>query len=443
MNIKRKKIINYLIVFWGLSLIFFTACNQVKEDDFPDPTEDNLDVEALTTPESPTVINLLNNQSFGTETEFELLTSTETAGAAQFIGRGLMLYTPKETATEGTDKVRFRTRSGKDKPWQENEIKVIIVVKPDDLPCRLGARPDFAFIPPTEPSLVIDVLANDRFCNNRPDSSSLQIAIQPLLGKAEIVQPAGGRPKVRYTRNQNNPTTANRDVFVYKIHELNKPDNVAYGVVVVNFGQGQGCRLKAEDDLLTMSRKDTNRKVIPVLRNDFFCPELVKWDEFRVVRPPKYGVAFVTNDHKIIFKSSVPSLNMNPLPEKDEFRYHIKYKDGRVDTAKVLIIYQDSLVCPAVLPQANDDKYRFRGDTMQIGKLNLPVLANDRFCPPAFNPAKFIITQRPGVGQAVVLNGFIQFVPPTTNWRGRVKFKYQICENNNNCDDAEVEVEIE
>jgi hypothetical protein len=444
-----KKNRNHLLsaAFCLIACFFFlTACNRAEIEN-PEPEVDNSEKEAITTPESPTIINLLEGQAnITTETEFELVGNTENGGTAQFVGQGLLLYTPAENATESTDRVKCRRRHGRDKPWVEFVIRVIIVKDRNSMPCKLGANPDFAFLAPDQASTIIDVLANDRFCNNRPDSSSLKIAIMPIFGKAEVTPVISTRqPLIRYSRTQNTPPAGGRDIFVYRVHELGNPNNVGYGVVVVNYGQN--CRLKAVDDFLLMSPKDTTRKIIHVLRNDYFCPELMDSAEFKVVREPRWGKAVVTNDRKIVYKSNLPYIDIAPIPEKDEFKYQIKYRDGRKDSASVIIRYEMPQVCPAVLPQANDDKYIFRADTIKFDKIWLPVLRNDRFCPSQFNPARFTVTRKPEVGTAVVLNGLIQFIPPTNTWRGKVKFRYQICEGilgttNSNCDDAEVEVEI-
>ncbi|MCU0447805.1 MAG: hypothetical protein MUE85_23145 [Microscillaceae bacterium] len=446
MKKNRNSILNYFC--WVLlAMSVLAACNRAEIED-PNPELGDTEQEAITTPESPTVINLLEGQTGITaQTEFELVGNTQNGGKAQFIGQGLLLYTPAESTTQSTDQVRCRRRNGADKPWHDIIIRIVIVKDANAMPCQLGAVPDFAFIPPSEASILIDVLANDRFCNNRPDSSSLQIAIQPVYGKAEVVPitSLSNRPRVRYSRTQNTPPAGGRDIFVYKIHEKNNSNNIGYGVVVVNYGNpDQSCRLKGVEDFLTMPPRDTTRKVIDVLRNDIFCPELMNWEEFKILVEPRYGNAQINSDRRMVYKLK-KGLNIQS-GMNDRIKYQIQYKDGRKDTANVWIRFDEPVVCPAVLPQANDDQYTFRADTIRFDRVFLPVLRNDRFCPPQFNPAKFVVTRKPEVGAAIVLNGVIQFIPPSNTWRGRVKFRYQICEgfapNPSTCDDAEVEVEI-
>ncbi|BDD08968.1 hypothetical protein FUAX_14000 [Fulvitalea axinellae] len=88
-------------------------------------------------------------------------------------------------------------------------------------------------------------------------------------------------------------------------------------------------------------------------------------------------------------------------------------------------------------PIANDDEAEGAYNT----ELEIEVLANDTDPDGNLDPSSLTITQEPASGKAEVLGGMVLFTPQN-GFEGEMKLKYQICDEDNQCDDATVTVTV-
>ncbi|MEO1654100.1 MAG: Ig-like domain-containing protein [Bacteroidota bacterium] len=414
------------------------SCDQLQQDVVPtDPVDPDFEVKTL--PESPLVVNLLERHSVGATTTFNLKSATTNKGRAEFVDKGLVLYTPNAGENSGTDEIDYEVCA--DGNCQDFAIGVTFTTDSTDVPCEQGVRPDFItiFCPAPEENIFIDVLANDYFCDQAADPQTLALISEPIYGTARVED-----GQVIY--NQSPVDSVNIlpfpwvDVLVYRVAQTGDPSNVGYAAVVITILPDVPiCTdIAAQDDFVTVNQDEDS--FIDVLQNDILCIDQL--ETIIIDNQPTNGVAEVLQA-SIDF---LPSIKYTPnagYVGSDQLTYTVRNFDGLTATATVYleVIADSGFACTTVLPTAQEDSLiipisQIVGqEPVDTTVFTVAVLQNDDFCPGYITSGvDFSILEGPIMGSAWINEDLIYYVPPTGVQSGDSDvIQYQICGLDGNC----------
>ena len=409
----------------GLFCVFLNSCDNIGADIQPPITEyDNLDaVDAFyTTPGSTIAINLLDafknvrlSLQPGQIIKFDIVRSPGT-GELVYLKDGLYAYTPDETVTEGEDNFVFSVESSRSGApvLQKDTVTVIVTENMERVGCQSGVLPDLAKTDLNLP-VLIDVLANDKFCVGEAELASLTVEKMPATGSA-IVKDG----KVLYT-----PKTgfAGREGFPYSIKSTGNDQKKHYGFATVRVGVPE-CKLTLVGDVFAWERagKANDSLVIDVLKNDKLCGASVLVP-ISVSKLPKNArvtvIGTAKNLNKLVFK---PSEGYN---EQAEFTY--KRCEGiECKEAKVVIISKIKPAAPCTVLAREDAVKVSVGNpdaNLKKGLIVLNVLLNDKFCR---GLKSVFIKDAPNIGKADIdAKGKLTY-QVKAGYTGEVPFTYVV-----------------
>ncbi|MBL3658728.1 Ig-like domain-containing protein [Fulvivirga sediminis] len=212
MLVKNKLIWSIIVV-----LVFF-GCDSFEEDVYPDKNQiDNTsDVVMSLSPGSPVVLDLLQSTQLTGNASISISVKP-VRGTASITTTGLLKYIPNQDFISGADSLKYKACIDVDC----DESKVEFRYSDDESTCVTHAVYDEANL--TENSLIIDVLANDKNCDQTFDIASLKIEESPAHGTAKITDGI-----ILYTVTDANMQT---DQFIYGVSTVENPDLYKYGIV--------------------------------------------------------------------------------------------------------------------------------------------------------------------------------------------------------------------
>lgn len=237
--------------------------------------------------------------------------NTPVYGKMTFSKTGYLVYKADSTKSEVTEVLIYKMMNGNPAKDKRDTLRIHIAANISQVPCNAGAIPD-VFTVKVNTSTLLDVLANDRYCNAIVDSSSFKIIEQPLFGTAVIQN-----NKVLYTPNNN---LEQNDIFFYQI--CTKGTNPVCKVVGVKINiEGATCRNILVPDILVIDKNDTTAKVIKVLENDKICDNYDR-KSLKISIPPQFGKAIVNANADIEYTQTANKEG------NDLFEYMIYDKNG-------------------------------------------------------------------------------------------------------------------
>lgn len=288
----------FLGIFFITALSLIWACDEIKE------------VAPVIKPIDSTVTLIQNKDYYSPPNNFiaidtkVLLKSSGYAsikmesnpiyGRMSFSKTGYLVYKSDSTKNEVTEVLIYKMTNGDPTKEKRDTLKINITSDVSKIPCNAGAIPDFFTIKVNTPT-VLDVLANDRYCNAIVDSSSFKIIDQALFGTATIQN-----NKVLYTPRSNYDQN---DIFFYQI--CTKGTNPVCKVVGVKINiEGTTCRNNLVPDVLVIDKSDTTAKVIKVLDNDKICDNYDP-KSLKITSQPVFGKAYVNANAEIVYSQNI------------------------------------------------------------------------------------------------------------------------------------------
>ena len=242
---------------------------------------------------SATVIDLLSNNGSGEADADISITREPSKGIVKLLASGQAVYIPHANVSTGKDLFQYViTQNNK---VDSGQVDIDIVKDSSDLPCTNLILADIVYLDPQ--SIVttgkdIDVLANDAFCNGNIDYNSLEIIANPLYGSAQVSQ----NGYITYFGG-NIPSSADYDVFVYKVTTIGSNPIVGYAPVIIYFTSDSCTTLpKANDYHLRMpnspgiNNSSMHKDFFPTL-NDIFCESTLDRSSFKIIQEPNHGIA--------------------------------------------------------------------------------------------------------------------------------------------------------
>ena len=385
----------------GFFCFMLHACDSIEADIQP-PVVDFNNFGAIdafyTTPGNTIAINLLDafknvrlSLQAGQVVKFDIVNNPK-SGELIYLKDGLYAYTPDETVTEGEDEFIFSVESTKAgvPVLQSDTVTVIVTENTERVSCQSGTLPDAAKADLNQ-AVLIDVLANDKFCVGDADLLSLTVEKSPASGTAVVRD-----GKILYTPKAG---FVGREGFPYSIKSTNNDQKKYFGYANVRVGVPE-CKLTLIGDAFAWERpgRANDSLVIDVLKNDKLCGASVSVPISISKQPKNARVSVIgtsKNLNKLVFK---PTEGYN---EMADFTYK-RCEGTDCKEAKVLII---STIKPAPLctALAREDAVRVSLSSpdanLKKGLIVLNVLLNDRFCR---GLKSVFIKQEPAIGKAEI-----------------------------------------
>jgi hypothetical protein len=220
-----------------LSVALFLLMNSCAVDDIRGDL--NITARLKTRSSTPLAIDLLSLHAITVQTRFTIQEFTQ-FGRAEFIANNaLLFYTPDLGVTSTIDNINYQVCEGGNCKDYAIEVEILSpTVQIDTITiCGQGAFADVDTIRLGELSKNIEVLANDRFCTSKPDSSKLKIITQPKRGIANVLVNNNSpyRYFIQYNVDNNAGTQPNPDVFVYSVPSKATPTDVKYAAVLIYY----------------------------------------------------------------------------------------------------------------------------------------------------------------------------------------------------------------
>lgn len=414
---------SFLIIFFILG--FLIACNQTKDDFIPKNENQNGEqsLKIVTTKDAPVVINLLKEHQINEESTFEI-TKQPLIGTANFLENGLILYRPDSNTSSGNAVITYEICVNG--TCESFTIIIEIVDSTDDIPCTHSSiLTDFATVSTPHESLFIDVLANDSFCENEVDTTRLAIVVPPESGTASV-----GLNQIYYTAGAELPPV---DYIVYSVTEEGNPENVAYGLVIINKICGQ--QIKIHNDFSAVPSDVTSN--IDVLWNDVFCPDSIDLNTLTIIELPENGTAGINSDKDIVYTPDMGFVG------EDSLKYQLTDISGDTHVGKLHIeVFDGGLdACDIEAIQAVPDNYTMSLAGLVDGEsFLLNILDNDRICESETWTLNLLGSVH--LGMVEIDSNVLTYFPDVDNiLAGDISFfTYQICDNTGYCSEAIVQI---
>ena len=365
-----ERYVKYLLLFAVISLFF--ACEKVNEVIPTEGTEtDNSGSGRVfythqgqdLAIEPAQIISLQNAKSLK-------VSSTTAFGSASFTEDGILLYTPSEDVVEADEQIAFQLQRN-DGTIISEKILVKILPRDSKLPCFLGAMSDKIRVEMNQ-RIVLDVLANDQFCEGR--FLNIKLSAKPKNGQAELEN-----NKLVYIPTSN---FKGSDRLFYSVQIEKSNGQVVSRVALVKLEVVDNkplCQTRlVADNIVLKPQGGRDSLVLNVLLNDLICPEDVAAPFQLVVgSKPTLGNVQVLPNKLIRFKFTAPPMVVAQTT-RDSFFYQIIAKSGTY-TAKVLLINpKPGNDCN---PVAINDEFIFSLKDLQSKSLvEIDPLRNDFLC---------------------------------------------------------------
>jgi hypothetical protein len=324
----RKIMKHFLHKILSISILslLFLACDEIKSVPNPQPPlSENPLISAkilYTQPNNSVAFdskNLLSKTLGFTSLKVE---SNPQFGKLTFNRNGLLIYKADSTKAEGEDLIIYKALNTDSRKDKRDTLRIIITSDPTKIPCNAGVIPDF-FTVKLNTSNVLNVLRNDRFCNSILDSTTLEIAENPLFGTATVEQ-----NRIKYV-----PKTGSEkdDFFLYQVCTGGAYPVCMIAGVRIDI-QGNACRSFLLPDLLIINKNDNNAQIIKVLDNDKLCDNFDK-NTLKIVKQPVLGKASVNKNQEIEYTQTANKVGFDGL------EYTVTDKDGKITLRMLVEIY--------------------------------------------------------------------------------------------------------
>jgi hypothetical protein len=276
---------------------------------------------------------------------------------------------------------------------------------------------------PFETPITVNVLANDSDSDGTLVPGSVAIMSSPTHGTITNIDNTTGQ--INYAPNTGFTGT---EFFTYQVCDNDNQCDTATVAVSVD------ARLLhppiALDDSGATPRNSS--VVIDVLANDYDSDGTLAPNTALVTTPPAHGTITLINPTSGAMTYQ-PSTGYSGT---DQFTYQICDNDGLCDTANVVI----HVIAPTPIPPvALDDST----STTQNLPVTIPVLDNDSDADGVVVPATVVVFSEPLNGSVAIDNttGAITYTP-THGFNGVDTLTYQVCDNDNLCDTANVTIAV-
>jgi hypothetical protein len=320
-----KHFLHKILLISTLSLLFW-ACDEIKSVPDPQPpVPDNPLISAkilYTQPNNSVAFdskNLLSKTLGFTSLKVE---NSPKFGKLTFNKNGLLIYKADSTKAEGEDLLIYKALNTDSRKDKRDTLRIIITSDPTKVPCNAGIIPDF-FTVKLNTTTILNVLGNDRFCSTILDSTTLEIAENPLFGTASIE-----KNRVKYVPKAG---SENDDFFLYRVCTGGASPVCMIAGVRIDI-QGNACRSFLLPDLLIVNKNDNNTQIIKVLSNDKICDNFDK-NTLKIVKQPILGKALVNKNQEIEYAQTANKMGIDGL------EYAITSKDGTVTLRMFVEIY--------------------------------------------------------------------------------------------------------
>ena len=222
----------------------------------------------ITEPGKSISLPVLANDSFcqgsldSTSLKIEVAPKSGTAG----ITGNRITYTPA-AGFEGTDSFIYKVCSSLG-TCGEAQVYVTVYKKDTNAYCP-GPQADAFSVSNLNAAVLLNVLANDKFCKSVLDSSTLELVLPPIHGNADV-----SNNRLRYSPQ---PGFTGTDYLVYKICSKGRTEcnnKVEVKILV----KDPFCNILAADD--TLICKINKGAQVDVLANDVLCSKTVTLVKF-------------------------------------------------------------------------------------------------------------------------------------------------------------------
>lgn len=324
---------------------------------------------------------------------------------------GEVTYTPNNTTYVGTDSFEYRLCNTDGCDTAVATITItdrIIPIAVDDTSSTKINTP-----------VTIPVTNNDSAGTGQTlNLTSLTLAPNSIPSHGTVT--IGSDGSIQYTPNQNYIGT---DTFDYAICNSQQECDIARVTVTIN----DLLPPTANDDVATT--QETKPVTIPVVTNDTAGDGTINPSTVTIITPPTNGTTQINPTTGDITYTPNPSFTGN-----DTLRYSICDSNSKCDEANVVIT-----VAPLTPPNAQDDTAVTDQDVPVI----IPVPTNDNQGDTPLDLTSVTILDQPTNGTVVVnpLTGAITYTP-STGFSGNDTFVYQICDQADKCDSANVTVGV-
>ncbi|GAB4144947.1 MAG: hypothetical protein OHK0017_04000 [Patescibacteria group bacterium] len=369
------------------------------------------DDQSKTLKNQPVTIDVLTNDTDpdGDINPASLKVTGQPTNGGVTISNGKAVYTPAADFV-GTDTFEYEVC---DQEEQCDKAMVTVNIKEAQLPVAVDDQGRTRSGVPVE----LDILANDTDpIDGVQPGDFKRIVTQPQHG---TITPNPTTGKATYTSQ---PNYIGNDTFTYEICNTDGCDQATVTIEV-----GAKNVPNAQDDRATTPEGQPVTLDLPV--NDTDPVNSLKLDTVKITVPPQQGnVAIVPGTGKATY---TPKTGFSG---DDFFTYEICNADGECDTAQGIITVQ-----PTQPPVANDDTGLTKGEPVAVD-----VLTNDTDPEDKLNPATLEIIGQPAHGQVIPDPGTGKIVyTPNPGYTGPDNITYQICNEYNKCDSADVKITVQ
>jgi hypothetical protein len=333
-------------------------------------------------------------------------------GNANFSRSGLVVYQCDSTVVDADDYFVLRVNDDKSNIKDRMDTIRIKIKSEDHFPlCFTGAQQDRYEIK-LNTVTKMNVLENDRFCQDKLDSTTLSIIEKPLIGTVEIKN-----NRIIYTPKKD---TEYADLFYYRICSVAATGKqplclIAAVLVKVVSNTPKPCKTILVADAVVIP-KNSKEVDIRVLGNDLLCPDYQP-SIITLSKTPKNGTALV-KDNKVYYKPNTDFVGV------EELEYQLCDKTGaNCQKATIKILVADPN--PICVPNLGADAFTFvLKDITSDGNYKMDVLKNDVACKgDNFKDLKIGLV---GTGTLKVESMKLLYIPKTKDWTGEDKFTYQV-----------------
>jgi hypothetical protein len=397
--------------------LFAYACDMINKDLVPDPAAASAikGTVLYTTPKNGLVMDLLSMDKYKNATGFRIAAQPNN-GEVRFLQNATLLYTPDTTKNVTSDQFLLRISTG-DSATNAPKIDTVVIrfVPRDSIPCQSGVVAD-GFSTPVGKTLVMNVLANDRFCNSTVDSASLTVKVQPQHGSLSIRQDK----RIVYTPNAN---YVGSDFFVYKVCSTGgQTCGEAPVRIAVREPDSTNCP-GAMPDFYQLVPDSTLSYWIGVLQNDRFCADSVDYNSLTIVRPPRNGQATVAGSGRNRYVSYKTS---GGFASTDSFRYRVCTTSGKCAEAEVSITIKGGTCTNTLVNDTLVYRVASTADTLYTKGTSIHILDNDNIGCSIDGIYQITVSSQPTHGTATLFGGTLIY-KPKAGYKGPDRLEYGIC----------------
>lgn len=431
-----KSIIRRSLLLVGLALAA-QACDEMSGDVIPSDEEIDqaVDLDAAMVVNGPVLVDLVQASKLTGASTISIV-QEPTKGTVSILSSALLMYTPNEDFTSGTDQVVYSVCA--DGKCDEGTIEFTYVS--DETKCYSMAVPDQGYGKPTDPQIVVDVLANDILCDDQFDVATLKVTNQPAQGEAKIID---GLLFYYPVTDYAGPV-----YVVYSVAGRANPKVLYYGVASISV-HPETITVQAVNDVFNYTAAEYaalleawpgNQITYPlsaIFGNDQIGGVQYIELEVSIVTPPQHGTARYEQNE--VFRYSPE----DGYSGSDSFTYQICY-DGSCSQATVSINVGEAGPIQAVGDDIVYTHAQYLEMMANYDALNIPfqdIIGNDVLNGVPTNQLQITTPQQPYSGSIQYFSlEMFKFIP-NNHFGGQESFIYMIC-HDGQCSETTVTITI-